>query len=183
MKIKELLKEIKGVFKPPVKEYYIGKFAYGTPYFQPINYCDTIIKIRKLKFREVEDLFKYVVDYPHLENRPESIYSNLPMVRRTKDWIKKTIFGDYLITIGWPFMIKQIPLGWKWKYESIRYEWYPMFQIYFFKYQFVIKWIAPDKDNDRYYEQILWYLKGSNKDLQKAERTWGWTDYKTKEST
>ena len=178
MKIRELLKEIKGVFKPPVKEYYIGKWFYGTPYFYPWNFHETIISVRKLKLRTEEDRNNYIERYPHLKDDLRAKFSNIPMVRRRKDWTIKLFRNYYFIQYGWPISIKWVQLGWKWKYESIRYEWFPMFQINFFKWQFVIKWRSPDKDDDRYYEQILWWLKGSDKDLKKAEETWGWTDMK-----
>ena len=48
----------------------------------------------------------------------------------------------------------------------------------FFKWEFTIRY-----GDDQYWEQVLWYLKYSGKDLKKAEETWGWIDYDTKEST
>ena len=183
MKIRKLLKEIKGVFKPPKKRYYLGKIAYYTPYFLPINFNPNIINIRKLKLKSPEKLKEYQERYPHLKNTPQSMFSNIPMVRRAKDKIIKLFNNYYFIEVGWPIMFHQVELGWKWKFDSIRYEWSPSFQIYFFKWQFVILWNAPDGDNDKYYEQILWWLKSSNKDVDVARNTWGWVDYKTKEST
>ena len=111
------------------------------------------------------------------------MFSNIPMVRRAKDWIIKILGNHYYIELGYPIAVVNVQLGWKWKYDSIRYEWYPMFQIYFFKWQFVISWVSPDGDNDRYYEQILHYLHKANKDIRKAEESWDWVDYETKEST
>jgi hypothetical protein len=84
---------------------------------------------------------------------------------------------------GWPIMIVKYDLGWKDKYETPRFEWSPSFQIWFFKWQFCIWWIAPTKDSDNYWEMVLWYLNYSNKDINKARDTWGWTDYNTKLST
>jgi len=49
MKTKELLKNIQGVFKPPVKKYYFGKLRHGTPYFYPMHFNSNIISIRRLK--------------------------------------------------------------------------------------------------------------------------------------
>ena len=63
MKLKELKKEIKGVFKPPKKRYYLGKLYYGTPYFYPINFNSTIVKIRKLKLRNDDEYFCVYVFY------------------------------------------------------------------------------------------------------------------------
>lgn len=183
MKTRQLLKEIKGIFKPPIKEYYIGKWAYGTPYFYPRNFHETIISVRKLKLKPQEQKDKYAERYPHLKDKDVNKFSNLPMVRRRKEKIIKLFNNYYFIQWGWPISIKWIQLGWKWKYESLRFEWVPSFQINFFKYQFCIFWKSPDGDDENYYEQILWWLKGSDKDLKKAEETWGWTDMKTGKST
>ena len=51
MKIKELKKEIKGVFVLPKKKYYFGRARLGAPYMFPRNYCSSIIEIRKEKPR------------------------------------------------------------------------------------------------------------------------------------
>lgn len=183
MKIKQLLKKIKGIFKPPIKKYYFGKIRFGTPYFEPINFNSNIISIRKLKLYTQDEYNEYIKDKPWLEKDPDSKFSNLPMIRRSKEWIVK-IFGSYYwVQIGYPIMIRWVDLGYKWKYDSIRYEWFPSFQIYFFKWQFCISWEAPDGDNDLYYEMILWYLNEENRDIKEAERTWGWIDYNTKIST
>lgn len=183
MKLSHIKKEIKGVFKLPKKRYYLGKIRYGCPYFYPINFSPTIISVRKLKLRNDEESKEYIKKYPHLANNPDNKFSNLPMVRRAKDWIGQ-IFGNYYwIQIGCPIAIKSIELGWKWKYDFVRHEWNPSFQIYFFSWQFCIFWEAPDGRDDEYYEMILWYLKGCNKDIIKAEETWVWIDHDTKLST
>ena len=92
------------------------------------------------------------------------------------------LFG-YEISYGWPFMVVSYGLGWKDKYDSPRFEWSPSFQIYFFRWQFCVWLVAPDKNNDAYWEMVLWYLHYSNKDIEKAKETWGWVDYNTKLST
>lgn len=181
MKIRELLKNIKGIFKPPKKRFYFGKLAYGTPYFYPINFSSSIISIRKLKLNTEEEYLKLNKERPWLKER--NLYTNLPLSRRSKNWIVKFSKYHFWIEIGFPIMIKHVKLGWKWKFDSIRYECSPSFQIYFFNWQFVIIWEAPDGNSDLYYEMILWWLNGSNKDLQKAIKTWGWTNYETKKST
>jgi hypothetical protein len=179
MKTSKLFKEIKNVFKLPKKTYYLGMLKYGTPYFYPINFNSHIINIRKLKLTPQEELDKITNEYEKKNKR----FSNLPLVRRSKYWITQ-IFGTYyFIEIGWPIAIKNIQLGWKDKFKSPRFEWGPSFQIYFFNWQFCIRWESPDGDDDTYYEMILWYLNYCNKDLNKAEKTWGWADYKTKLST
>lgn len=183
MKIRELLKEIKGVFKPPEKKYYLGKIAHYTPYFLPINFNPNIINIRKLKLKSPEKLKEHSERFPHLKDTPNGMFENIPMVRRAKDKIIKLFNNYYFIEIGYPFYIKNIELGYKWKYDSIRYEWYPMFQIYFFKWQFVTSWVSPDGDNDSYYEQVLHYLYKANKNIKVAEKTWEWINVETGKST
>lgn len=180
-----IINEIKGVFVPPKKRYYLGKLVYGTPYMNPTGFSPTIISVRKLKLKTQEELNKYDERYPHLKQYREDKFkfSNIPMVRRCKDWVVK-IFGTYYwIQLGKPWSITTVQLGWKDKFNSPRHEWNPSFQIYFFKWQFCIFWEAPDGNDEKYYEMILWYLKYCNKDIVKAKKTWEWTDYNTKLST
>lgn len=180
--IKQLKKKIKGVFVQPIKKYYLGKIAYGTPYFYPINFNSTILAIRKLELKPKEAYDEYVKNYPHLKNSSQAKFRNIPMGRRSKDKIIKIFDNYYFIEIGYPISINKINLGWKDKWETPRFEYVPSFQIYFFKWQFCIFWKAPDGDDDKYYEMILWYLYYSDKDLRKAEETYPWIDYVTKKS-
>lgn len=181
MTIKELNKELKGIFKLPIKKYYLGKIIHGTPYFSPMNFNSTIISFRKLILADVEKYEKIIKTHPWEKERAK--FKNLPYCRRSKDWIFKIFNHHYWFQIGYPFSIHTIDLGWKDKYDSPRFEWTPSFQIYFFKWQFCIHWLAPVTNVDNYWEMVLWYLNYSNKDIKKAENTWGWTDYETKEST
>jgi len=189
MKTSLLIKEIKGVFKSPKKKYYFGKIRYGTPYFDPINYVDSIIWVRKLVPRSPEEIAKKDELYKHNKNTPDHLYSNYPMVRRAKNKIVKIFGTAYYVTWGWPISARKVELGWKDKWESPRFEWAPQFTILFFGLQFCIHWVAPivngEKypDNDKYYEMILMYLKYSGKDIKIAERDWGWVDSDTKKST
>lgn len=145
------LSEFKGVFKQPVKKYYLGRISYGTPYMYPRKFISSILKIRKEK----------------------------PKYNRNTNF---DLFG-YNISIGYPIWITWHGLGWKDKYNSPRFEWLPAFYIFFFNWQFVIHWAAPYGDDDDYYEQILFYLYYSNKDIVKAKENWGWVDAETQEST
>lgn len=138
------IREIKGVFKPPKKRYYLGKLQFGNPYFYPWNFNSKILIIKKEK----------------------------PKYLRCKSF---KLFG-YHISYGYPIYITWYGLGWKDKFNSPRYEWSPSFQIYFFKWQFCIFWEAPDGDSDKYYEMILWYINYCNKNVEKAEKDWSWSD-------
>ncbi len=173
MSIKELKRAIKGVFKPPSKRYYLGKLHYGTPYFWPRNFNSNIISIRKLQLKSQEEIEKYTKTYPYI--REVQKFKNLPMVRRSKDWIFRIFQNYYWMEIGWPIYIYWHELGWKDKFNSPRHEWNPAFYIFFFHWQFTIHWTAPEEyNNDGYWEQILWYLYYSDKDIEKAEKTWPW---------
>jgi hypothetical protein len=145
MNIKEIKKNIKGVFKLPIREYYLGKIYHGTPYMSPWNFCGSIIK-----YKEQFD--------------------------RCKSF---KLFGKEY-TYGWPIKVIKYDLGWKDKWSTPRFEWSPSFQIWFFKWQFCMWWNAPKIEDDHfcqdhYWEQILWYLNYSQKDIVKAQTTWGWT--------
>lgn len=173
--------DFKGVFVPPVKKYYLGKLTYGTPYFWPRSFNKNIISVRRLIPKTQEELDKHILDYPHYYKREK--FKNMPMVRRAKDWIVPIFGNHYWIQIGWPWSIKKNELGWKDKYDSPRFEWAPAFYIFFFHWQFVIHWHAPDGDDDRYWEMILWWKNYSDKSLHKARITWPWRDGETKRST
>lgn len=180
MKTKELIKEIKGVFLPPKKTYYFGKTAYGSPYFYPRNFLSTIIAVRKLRLKTEEEKVKIPKS---LLDKPGNKFSNYPIYQRTKMTILN-IFGTYfLLSIGFPIMVSSNTLGWKDKFNTPRFEFAPSFHIYFFGLQFSIFWNSPDGNNDRYYEMILHWLYYADKDIKKAEETWGWVDFNTKKST
>lgn len=183
MKTKDLLREIRGTFVLPIKKYYIGKLIHGAPYFYPMNFNPNIIMIRKLKLKTEEELKKYYETYSHLRHREEHKFSNLPMVRRNKNWTFKLFSEWYHVQVGRPFSIYSNELGWKDKFNSPRFEWCPAFYIFFFKWQFCIWWVAPDGDNDTYYEMILQYLYYQDKNIEKARAGWGWRDIITKKST
>ena len=179
----KILKEIKGVFRPPIKKYYLGKINHGAPYFYPWNFNQTIISYRKLELRNDESKAKYIKDRPWLEKRDNYKFSNLPIVRRNKEKIIKIWGNYYFLQFGFPIVFKFVKLGWKTKYDSVRFEWNPQFHIFFFKWQFCIHWRAPVKNENTYWEMIIWYLYYSNKDIKLAEKTWPWRNLTTKVST
>lgn len=180
----KILKEVKNSpFKPLVKKYYLGKITHGCPYFYPTYFHKNIISIRRLWQRSEEEVNRRNERYPYLKTSNDTKFSNLPMVKRSKSWIINILNCFYYIEIGWPLRFHTNNLGWKDKYDSPRFEWPPAFYIYFFRWQFCIWWVAPTKYQDNYWEMFLWWKNYSDKDLIKAEKTWGWTDYKTKLST
>lgn len=188
MNILQTFKEIKkSPFKLPTWTQYIGKLQYGTPYFWPRNFCSTIISIRKLKLRSEEDYQKIIEQRkPYIVSegyKKEIKYLNLPMARRTKNWIINVFGQEFYIELGSPIAIDSTQLGWKHKYDTPRFEWAPSFKIFFFKWQYCI-WLNSSGDiRDEYWEMFLWYLYYADKDIKKAEQTWPWVNSKIKEST
>ena len=65
MTIKEIKQQIKGIFKQPVRELYLGKVQFGCPYFYPWNWNKTIIEVRKEipKYRPNPIQFKIFNNY------------------------------------------------------------------------------------------------------------------------
>ena len=74
-------------------------------------------------------------------------------------------------------------LGWKDKFDSPRFEYPPSISITLLGLQLVIAKQAPIKDEDLYWEQVVWTLSYNDGDTHKAELTWGWHDYRTMLST
>jgi hypothetical protein len=188
MNILQTFKEIKkSPFKLPTWTQYIGKSQYGTPYFWPINFCSTIISIRRLKLRSEEDYQKRIEQRkPYIVSegyKKEIRYLNLPMARRTKNWIINVFGQEFYIELGSPIAIDSTQLGWKHKYDTPRFEWAPSFKIFFFKWQYCIWLNSPGDARDEYWEMLLWYLYYADKDIKKAEQTWPWVNSKIKEST
>lgn len=179
----KILKEVRNSpFKPLIKKYYLGKINFGSPYFNPMGFCGSIIKIRRLKLTPIDVLEVKNKRFPYLSEVNK--FSNLPMVRRSKNWTIKVLNNFYYIEIGKPIKFHTNDLGWKDKFDSPRFEWSPAFYIYFFKWQFCIWWKSPNlNDEDNYWEMFLWWRHYSDKDIVKAEETWGWEYYETKEST
>lgn len=179
------LGKIFSIFKLPELKWYLGKLAFGTPYFYPINFNPTIISIRRLKRRSQEDHDKLMVERPWCPSE-DVRYSNVPMVRRTWDTVFTIFNRDYFMSIGWPIMIKDVKFGWKDKYDTPRFEFAPSFQIYFFKWQFVLYLAAPkDKTDygDSYWEHVLWFYKYQNMNIKKAKKTWPWRSHPDRKST
>lgn len=179
----KILKEIQeSPFVYPKKKYYLGKIKHYCPYFLPMNFNSNIINTRKLKLASKEEYEELNKKRPW--NKEQNRFTNLPLNRRNKDWIIKLFSTYYFITISYPFCIHWLELGWKDKWNSPRHEWNPAFYIFFFKWQLCIHWCAPEEDfTERYWEMLLWWLYYSDKDIKKAEESWGWVDTENRKST
>jgi len=170
-------------FKLPTVNFYLGKIKYYTPYFLPRGFNKNIFSLRKLELKSEEELEKYATQYPYLKDKVK--FKNLPMVRRSNDWIFKLFGNSYWLEIGCPIKYTSSELAYKDKFNSPRHEWNPFFHIYFFHWQFCIQLGAPkaDRFDDAYWEMWLWFKYYCKEDIIKAENTWMWKDSKTELST
>jgi len=148
MNITNLLKQIEGVFIQPDLYITVGK-AYGYPYFPPMKYVGSIIRVNKRPVDKSGDVI-------------------LPMTRRAKNFL----IGRWYIEAGWPVAISRTQLMWKDKYDAPRFEWAPSITFYFFGYMIRLM----PKADEKYYEQVLWWFYYSNRNIDKAEETWPWRD-------
>ena len=92
-------------------------------------------------------------DSGYMYRRPRKFNPTILSVSKNKlkyDQNYFDVFG-YRIKFGYPIWLTKRDLGWKDKFNSPRYEFSPLFSIFFFKWQFSIVWDAPDGDNDKYY--------------------------------
>lgn len=170
-------------FKLPTINFYLGKIKYYTPYFLPRGFNKNIISLRKLELTSQEEYDRKINKLPWAKEKFKFI--NLPMVRRSNDWVFKLFGNSYWLEIGCPIKYSSSELAWKDKFNSPRHEWNPFFHIYFFHWQFCIRLNAPKSDrfDDTYWEMWLWWKYYSKEDIIKAEKSWGWRDSKTELST
>lgn len=61
-----------------------------------------------------------------------------------------------------------LQLGWKTKFGQYRFEWSPVISFVFFKWQFAITIVAPEKDH--YWESWLYYKYKTDKNKSKRHR-------------
>lgn len=182
---RQITQMTKGVMLSPKKKYYLGSIIHHTPYFLPFRFCKSILKIRKLILRPEEEILKILSNNQYAK-RKDYVYTNLPTVRRSWNKIVKLFNAHYYIEWGYPISIGSIPLGYKtkWSDNDYRFEWCPMFYIYFFYWQFTIHWISPlymkeDMFNDHYFEKFL-FLKHYDMNVKEAKKNWKWKNSKGK---
>lgn len=117
---------------------------------------------------------KYYCPY-YLPRNFMNIIFNISKDRKKYNRNKSFKLFGYNISYGSPIVLHRNDLGWKDKYNSPRFEWSPSFILFFFNWQFCIFWTSPDDNDDNYWEQFLWYSEYSDRNIKKAEETWGWT--------
>lgn len=84
-----------------------------------------------------------------------------------------------------PIQIISRDLIWKDKYSTPRFEGSPYIWIHLFWLNLYCYWIPKinEKYYDDYWEQVLWYIYYNKENINKAKKTWPWTDCRTGLST
>lgn len=173
----DFLRAYNSPFKPPKLKWYCGKVALGTPYFLP----------RKWVKATPELAHKATIEY--IKNIEEFNKRNPEYTRNISPYDE--IFA-YKMRCSYPVPKKIgfdfVPLGWKTKYDSYRFEWSPRISFVFFKWQIAVTFVAPHEDH--YWEIWLYYTretKGNTKERIELCRLLApqtWTSYsKGKEET
>ena len=78
-----------------------------------------------------------------------------------RKWIKNPDKSGYLKAIPKKIGFDFVPLGWKTKWDSYRFEWSPMISFVFFKWQIAVTFVAPHADH--YWESWLYYTRETDK--------------------
>ena len=133
MKKLEWMKVFFSPFKRPKIKFYIGRIKYGVPYFYPRKWI-------KYKGKALEDEATRLWEINSQKN--------------TIEYYKKQLTGMLHAVpnnIGFDF----IPLGWKTKWDEVRFEYNPIWSFVIFGLQICI--IFEPDNPDQYWESFLNY--------------------------
>jgi hypothetical protein len=148
-------------FKRPKIKFYFGPINIGTPIFYPRKWLkatpkrakqaalDEIEKIKK--WNELSEKYGYVRKIPTFENLYKEKLNNSYAIPKR--------FGFDFVRLGWKT---------KWSDTDYRFEWAPLWSFVFFKWQFVVFFIAPEQDY--YWTAWLFYTRNTDKTKSKKER-------------
>lgn len=146
----DFLRVYNSPFKTPRLEWYCGKIALGTPYFFP----------RKWVKATPERAHQATLDY--IKSTEEYNKLNPKYARKILSYDE--IFADkmkYLYTVPKRIGFDFVPLGWKTKWDSYRFEWNPMISFVFFKWQIAVIFLP--KHDIHYWEAWLYYTRETDK--------------------
>ena len=143
-------KLINSPFKFPKIKFYLGKVKYGTPFMLPRKAVNFTMEESKLKAEE------WIAD-----KNSRHFGKDLKTVaeKHNKGYLK---FVDKKVSFD------IVRLGWKYKFNSIRFEWNPMFSFVFFGLQFCI-FIVPKNDSS-YWESWIYYNEHTDKNKPTLKR-------------
>lgn len=143
-------KLINSPFKLPKIKFYLGKVKHGTPYFLPrkaVNFTMEESRVKATEWVNDKKSFWFGEDLDKVIKIHNSKYLK---------FVPKTIGFDV------------VRLGYKYKFDSIRFEWNPMFSFVFFGLQFCI--IVKPEHESQYWESWVYYHKHTDKTKSTRER-------------
>ena len=85
-----------------------------------------------------------------------------------RKWIKDKEREGYLTAVPKRIGFDFVPLGWKTKYDSYRFEWSPRISFVFFKWQIAVTFVA--EHADQYWESWLYYTRETDKSKSVQDR-------------
>lgn len=137
-------------FKQPKVKFYFGEVKVGVPYFLPRKW----VKLSK------EEVYQMA-----LEKYNNSYDKQLTV----EDWCHT--YRNRLKAVPVRFGFSFCGLGYKYKWEEIRFEWSPILSFVCFGKQFCLLFLASDKNCDsQYWESWLYYYLHTNKKETIEER-------------
>ena len=78
-----------------------------------------------------------------------------------RKWVKNKEKEGYYKAVTRRIGFDFVPLGWKTKYDSYRFEFSPMISFVFFKWQIAVTFVA--EHSDQYWESWLYYTRETDK--------------------
>lgn len=159
MKKIEFLSAFFSPFVRPKLRFYFGKIQVGVPYFFPRKWVRATPQMAR----------KATLDYIKNEESYNKLNPNYARKIRPYDEVyQEKLRCQYAVPKKIGFDL--VGLGWKtkWTDTDYRFEWSPLLSFVFFKWQFVIKIVAPHPDE--YWCSWLYYTRDTDKSKSKRER-------------
>ena len=173
-------------FKKPKIKVYFGKIAKGTPYFLPRKLKRVSKKERLERAQNYYDIYLSNL----IEHKP---YSSLKLNSKRKTIKDFLPLANEKVFVPRKFGINLVPLGWKTKFDDIRYEYNPAISFVAFKKQLYVEFTFEDTsensnglENECYWEAALFYRHRTPKKESTISRlvycvfgnsvTWTWWD-------
>lgn len=142
----DFLRAYNSPFKAPKLKWYCGKVVLGTPHFLPRKW----VKATPERAHQATlDCIKSTEEF----NKRNPKYTR--SIRPYDEIFANKMNCSYAVPkkIGFDF----VPLGWKTKWDSYRFEWNPMISFVFFKWQIAVTFVAPYEMH--YWEPWLYYTR------------------------
>ncbi len=147
MKLPLYLRTYFSPFKPLQLKWYFGKIAISTPYFLPRKW---------VRITTAEAIEKAVKSFNHKYLQDRTFEEWIEWHKQFKKPVPKKIGFDF------------VPLGWKTKFDSYRFEFSPIWSFVAFNYQITLTFFA--ENEDAYWESFLAWEYETDKSLNWKDR-------------